>query len=98
MPIFRPIGRMFFIGALLIGGLAAAASARFIAQQPAVPAVNFPTGRVLTHREQDPLVKRWIADRFDAVLPGLMRREGIDMWIIVSREYNDDLVFGRWRR
>ena len=49
--------------------------------------------RVLTHREQAPLIKSWIAKRFDAVLPALMRREGIDMWIIVSREYNDDPVF-----
>ena len=55
--------------------------------------VTFPSDRVLTHREQDPLVRGWIADRFDTVLPGLMRRAGIDMWIIVSREYNDDPVF-----
>ncbi|MEE9263654.1 MAG: M24 family metallopeptidase, partial [Vicinamibacteria bacterium] len=49
--------------------------------------------RVLTHREQAPIVYRWIEKRFDTLLPGLMRREGIDMWIIVSREYNDDPVF-----
>jgi hypothetical protein len=52
-----------------------------------------PAQRVLTHREQAPLVKSWIAKRFDSVLPALMQREGIDMWIIVSREYNDDPVF-----
>jgi Xaa-Pro aminopeptidase len=49
--------------------------------------------RVLTHREQAPLQTRWIAERFKTLLPALMRREGIDMWIIVSREYNDDPVF-----
>jgi Xaa-Pro aminopeptidase len=49
--------------------------------------------RVLSHREQAPLVRSWIVKRFDTVLPRLMRREGIDMWIIVSREYNDDPVF-----
>ncbi len=59
--------------------------------QTAVPA--YPSGRVLSHRDQAPLVRQWIARRFDDVLPGLMRREGIDMWIIVSREYNDDPVF-----
>jgi len=53
----------------------------------------FPSDRVLTHREQDPLVRGWIVNRFDTVLPGLMRRAGIDMWIVVSREYNDDPVF-----
>jgi Xaa-Pro aminopeptidase len=52
-----------------------------------------PTQRVLTHREQAPIVKAWIQKRFDTVLPTLMQREGIDMWIIVSREYNDDPVF-----
>jgi Xaa-Pro aminopeptidase len=52
-----------------------------------------PALRVLTHREQAPLVKGWIAKRFETVLPQLMTREGIDMWIIVSREYNDDPVF-----
>ncbi len=52
-----------------------------------------PAQRVLTHREQAPLVKSWIAKRFDTVLPQLMTREGIDMWVIVSREYNDDPVF-----
>jgi Xaa-Pro aminopeptidase len=63
-----------------------AASLTLAAQAP-------PANRVLTHREQAPLQSRWIADRFKTVLPGLMRREGIDMWIIVSREYNDDPVF-----
>jgi Xaa-Pro aminopeptidase len=52
-----------------------------------------PTDRALTHREQAPLVHAWITKRLDTVLPLLMRREGIDMWIIVSREYNDDPVF-----
>ena len=49
--------------------------------------------RVLTHREQNELVTPWIRKRFDTVLPGLMTREGIDMWIIPTREYNEDPVF-----
>jgi len=53
----------------------------------------FPADRVLTHREQAPLVRTWIQQRFRTLLPALMRREGIDMWVIVSREYNDDPVF-----
>ncbi len=52
-----------------------------------------PSDKVLTHREQAPLIRQWIVKRFDTVLPELMRREGIDLWIIVSREYNDDPVF-----
>lgn len=60
------------------------------AQAPVYPD---PTQRVLTHREQAVLVKGWIQKRFDTVMPQLMTRTGIDMWIIVSREYNDDPVF-----
>ena len=52
-----------------------------------------PAQRVLTHREQAVLVKGWIQKRFDTLLPTLMQRTGIDMWIIVSREYNDDPIF-----
>jgi Xaa-Pro aminopeptidase len=54
---------------------------------------QYPQDRVLTHREQAPIMQGWIAQRFARVLPALMQREGIDMWVIVSREYNDDPVF-----
>jgi len=57
--------------------------------QPPVPAAP----RVLSHREQAPLVRAWILERFETRLPQLMRRAGIDMWVIVSREYADDPVF-----
>jgi Xaa-Pro aminopeptidase len=52
-----------------------------------------PAVRVLSHREQNALVSAWIRQRFDTVLPALMTREGIDMWIIPTREYNEDPVF-----
>ncbi len=62
---------------------------------PAQTAVSYPdpSERVLTHREQNALVTPWIRKRFDTVLPALMTREGIDMWIIPTREYNEDPVF-----
>jgi len=65
-----------------------------VSLSPLVPrAQALPDNRVLTHREQAPLKHHWVEQRFKAVLPALMRREGIDMWVIVSREYNDDPVF-----
>lgn len=64
-------------------------SASFALPGHAQPAGN----RVLTLREQAPLKHHWIEQRFTRLLPSLMRREGIDMWVIVSREYNDDPVF-----
>ena len=31
--------------------------------------------------------------RLDHIVPELMRREGIDIWIIICREYNEDPVY-----
>ena len=33
-----------------------------------------------------------LEDRIDNLLPQLMKRTGIDMWILISREYNEDPV------
>ena len=63
------------------------------AQNLPSPERTRPENRVLTHREQAPIVRSRIVERFETVLPELMRREGIDMWIIVTREYNSDPVF-----
>ncbi len=52
-----------------------------------------PDVSILTHRQQASLIKGFIEKRFETLLPRLMREAGIDMWIIVSREYNDDPVF-----
>ena len=49
--------------------------------------------RVLTHREQNARIHERLEHRFATVLPGLMRRTGIDMWLVISREYDDDPVF-----
>ncbi len=49
--------------------------------------------RIVPLREQAKVQREWIEKRFGRLLPELMRREGIDMWIVVSREYNDDPVF-----
>ncbi len=44
-------------------------------------------------REQDALRQSWLAARLERVLPDAMRRNGISMWIVVCREYNEDPVF-----
>jgi hypothetical protein len=43
-------------------------------------------------RERAALVDQWLTTRVQTVLPGLMRRADIDMWVIISREYNEDPV------
>jgi len=47
---------------------------------------------VLAQRDQARVVDELLEDRLRNVLPKLMRREGIDMWIVISREYNEDPV------
>lgn len=47
---------------------------------------------VLDERARAKVVNELLDDRFNTLLPQLMRREGIDMWIIISREYNEDPV------
>lgn len=48
--------------------------------------------KILAEKERADVVNDILADRFDNLLPQLMRREGIDMWILISREYNEDPV------
>jgi hypothetical protein len=46
-----------------------------------------------TLREQATLQQSWLEKRLKTVLPGLMRKHGIDMWVIPMREYNEDPTF-----
>ena len=48
--------------------------------------------RILTQREQALAIDEILEDRLRNLLPELMRREGFDMWVIMSREYNEDPV------
>jgi Xaa-Pro aminopeptidase len=45
-------------------------------------------------REQADVRDRWLTQRLLDLLPGLMDRAGIDLWLIVGREYNEDPVLG----
>jgi Xaa-Pro aminopeptidase len=46
-----------------------------------------------TLREQAAMQQGWLQKRLDTFLPGLMRKHGIDMWVVPMREYNEDPVF-----
>jgi hypothetical protein len=46
-----------------------------------------------TLREQAALQQTWLEKRLKTVLPGLMRKHGIDMWVIPMREYMEDPTF-----
>ncbi len=47
---------------------------------------------ILSQRDQAKVIDELLDDRLKNLLPKLMRREGFDMWVIISREYNEDPV------
>jgi Xaa-Pro aminopeptidase len=47
---------------------------------------------VLSMRDRAAVIDLNLDQRLTEVLPALMRREGIDMWIVAAREYNEDPV------
>jgi Xaa-Pro aminopeptidase len=46
-----------------------------------------------TQREMAAEMQRWLELRMERTLPALMRRHGVDMWVVPMREYNEDPVF-----
>ena len=44
-------------------------------------------------RDQDRIRQEWLKTRLEQVLPMLMRKHGVEMWLVVCREYNEDPVF-----
>jgi Xaa-Pro aminopeptidase len=49
--------------------------------------------QVLDLDARDALHNRWLTARFEQILPRVMRREGIDMWIVICREHAEDPVY-----
>ena len=51
-------------------------------------------GVAIEDYEQRPEIQnRLLEERLDSLLPTLMRETGVDMWLVIAREYNDDPVF-----
>jgi Xaa-Pro aminopeptidase len=48
---------------------------------------------VLGLKDQAALYDGWLSTRLDKLLPELMRREKIDMWLVICEEYNEDPVY-----
>jgi Xaa-Pro aminopeptidase len=46
-----------------------------------------------TLREQAAMQQDWLRKRLDTFLPALMRKHGVDLWVIPMREYTEDPVF-----
>src|SRR5688500_11498211 len=53
-------------------------------------AVERPFG---TQRELAAMQQRWLRERLDTFVPALLRKHGVDMWVVPMREYAEDPVF-----
>lgn len=69
---------------MLLAALLAACYA-VTAQNPYFP-------KTLSMQERAEVIDGWLEERVKTVLPELMRRSGIDMWIVIAREYNEDPI------
>lgn len=47
---------------------------------------------ILSEKDRAAIVDEILEERLDVLLPNLMKREKIDMWVVISREYNEDPV------
>ena len=47
---------------------------------------------ILPLRRQAEVRDGWLKTRLETILPELMQRESLDMWIVICREYNEDPV------
>jgi hypothetical protein len=56
------------------------------------PALKDFEDRLLPLRAQADLRNAWLRQRLDDVLPQIMARTPIDLWLVIAREYNEDPV------
>ena len=46
-----------------------------------------------TLRQQAEVQQKWLEERLEVNLPKIMREQGVDMWVVSMREYNEDPVY-----
>ena len=60
-------------------------------QDRGIAAVNdIDIDNVLPKNERACMMNDWLEWRLDNILPDLMREEGIDVWLIINREWIED--------
>ncbi len=67
----------------LVNASETATQGRYIDHEPAV----------LSSRERVEPENRMVTDRLESLLPGLMAETGIDLWLVINREYAEDPVY-----
>ncbi|MGB5236035.1 MAG: M24 family metallopeptidase [Flavobacteriaceae bacterium] len=48
--------------------------------------------QILSEQQRSMVIDEILEERFNTLLPELMDQAGLDMWVIISREYNEDPV------
>lgn len=72
------------IGMSLAASLLSAANAR----EPIDPAMP----NILSLEQRAVVENRWLKERLDSLIPQLMRRDGVKMWVLIAGEYNEDPI------
>lgn len=84
------------IGRHFIAWMAALAAAPALAQAPAGPSESEAAAPalppILSPRERAATENRILAERLDTLIPQIMRAEGVDLWLLVAREYFEEPV------
>lgn len=73
---------------MMIAALLATAQPAMCQTEPADPAMP----AIMALRDRAALQDRWLKERLETIVPRLMRENGIDMWVLVAREYLEDPV------
>lgn len=55
-------------------------------------AANAYKNKLLNLKDQTQLINQWLTQRLQTILPEIMQRENMDMWMVIAREYNEDPV------
>jgi len=84
------IARHFLSLAALLAATPALADAPLALSQTEVATPAMP--RILAPHERADLENRILAERLDTLIPQIMRAEGIDLWLLVAREYFEEPV------
>ncbi len=85
------------LAAAIVASLALSCAGAHAAEPPILPMsqteqAHPPLPEVLTQRDRAKVVDAILADRLETVIPRLMREQGVDMWVLVAREYLEDPV------
>ncbi|MBC7504346.1 MAG: Xaa-Pro aminopeptidase, partial [Sandarakinorhabdus sp.] len=85
---FARIACRFLYPALAIVIAVPAGAAPFCPTEAADPVAP----PILALKERAALQDGWLKQRLDTIVPALMRKHGIDIWVLVAREYLEDPV------